>query len=630
MRPPKIAMVVANFITGDSRVQKAARWAASAGWDVTLIGRSKTGQLERFTLGRANVTRVPVRDLANGDGDWRQRALFADYERFESILDELRPDLIHAHDINMLGIAVRAKRRARLADHDVKVIYDAHEYVAGLTYVRPSWRLAMLADEYEYIAEAEAVMTVTEPLAEALCASYGLRELPAVVKNAPECQPLDVEADAAPTDIRADCGLAPDIPLIVYSGWVIAERGLATVVAALPQLPDVHFAIQASDGRRCRDLLRDAAALGVGDRLHVLPYVAAHQVSEYLRTATAGVLPPLRTEDDGVGFHTKYFEYMHARLPIVTSDVELHAEMTGRLGNGEVFTAGDVDSLVSATRAVVSDHDRYIAAYAVPGLLESNSWEAQVPALLDLYSRVTGMRPSRLDKLRVARASRASSDMAMDGAERMAESAGSAAYWEDRYRSGGTSGAGSYGRYAELSSEIINQVIRERGIEEVVEYGCGDGNQVAYLRVPKYIGLDVAPTAIKRCTDLFRDDQTKSFFLCDPEHRGDAAFSADCALSKEVIFHLVEDDVFERYMRRLFSSARRFVVIVSSDMNWSLNEYERHRRFTPWIASHLPEWRLAEKVASPAPYNFETGEGILSNFYVFHRERGTDERVTLR
>src|SRR5436305_1826918 len=162
----------------------------------------------------------------------------------------------------------------------------------------------------------------------------------------------------------------------------------------------------------------------------------------------------------------------------------------------------------------------------------------------------------------------------------MAKSAGSAAYWEDRYRSGGTSGAGSYGRYAELSSEIINRVIRERGIEEVVEYGCGDGNQLAYLRVAKYIGLDVAPTAIERCTELFRDDPSKSFFLCDPEHRGDAAFFADCALSKEVIFHLVEDDIFERYMRRLFSSARRFVIIVASDLDWWLTEYERHRRFT--------------------------------------------------
>jgi hypothetical protein len=60
-----------------------------------------------------------------------------------------------------------------------------------------------------------------------------------------------------------------------------------------------------------------------------------------------------------------------------------------------------------------------------------------------------------------------------------------------------------------------------------------------------------------------------------------------------------------------------------------LTEHERHRRFTPWIASHVPEWRLTEKIASPAPYNFETGEGILSNFYVFHREPGTDERVTL-
>jgi glycosyltransferase involved in cell wall biosynthesis len=635
MGPPKVVMVVTNFVTGDSRVQKMARWVARAGWDVTLVGRSKTDRQERFALGLARVIRVPVRPInSSAGGDWRRRVLLADYEGFELLLDELRPDLIHAHDIDTLGIAIRAKLRAQQEGREVKVVYDAHEYVAGLTYIRTSWRLAMLADEYEYISLADAVMTVTSQLAQALRVRYGLRELPVVVKNAPERRAQDVETDVELSDIRTDCGLPSTAELIVYSGWVIRERGLATVVAAMPQLPGVHFAVQASDRRRCADLEEQAKALDVGDRLHIIPYVAVHQVVDYLRTATVGVIPSLRTEDDEVVFTTKYFEYMHAHLPIVVSDVKPHAEMTRELGNGEVFIAGDVDSFALATRAVLNDRDRYVTAYDAPGLLETNSWEAQVPVIRELYTKVTGMAPSRVHKLRVALASWAPGDItdlegraapSMSGARGAASSRSdlpaSAAYWEQRYRSGGTSGRGSYSPYAELTAEIINRIFREREVEDLIEYGCGDGNQLSHLRVAKYVGLDAAPTAIERCAERFRDDPTKSFFLYNPKQHVDThgEFSADCALSKEVIFHLAEDDVFETYMRHLFASARRLVVIVASDLDWYLGPYNRHRRFTLWVEANLPEWQLVEKIDSPVPYNFDTREGMLSDVYVFER-----------
>jgi hypothetical protein len=49
--------------------------------------------------------------------------------------------------------------------------------------------------------------------------------------------------------------------------------------------------------------------------------------------------------------------------------------------------------------------------------------------------------------------------------------------------------------------------------------------------------------------------------LYDPhyfvDHQG--LFRAELGLSLEVIFHLVEDDVFDVYMRHLFASATRFV-----------------------------------------------------------------------
>lgn len=85
-------------------------------------------------------------------------------------------------------------------------------------------------------------------------------------------------------------------------------------------------------------------------------------------------------------------------------------------------------------------------------------------------------------------------------------------YWESRYKGGGNSGAGSYGRLAEFKAEIINEFIEKNSINKVIEFGCGDGNQLGMLKVAKYIGVDVSQTAISICRDKFFDKRNLS--LC--------------------------------------------------------------------------------------------------------------------
>lgn len=59
MSAPKVVMIVDNTVDGDSRVQKSARFMASLGWDVTLLGRSPTNRVVEEPLGEATLLRVP-------------------------------------------------------------------------------------------------------------------------------------------------------------------------------------------------------------------------------------------------------------------------------------------------------------------------------------------------------------------------------------------------------------------------------------------------------------------------------------------------------------------------------------------------------------------------------------------
>src|SRR5690349_24554192 len=55
----------------------------------------------------------------------------------------------------------------------------------------------------------------------------------------------------------------------------------------------------------------------------------------------------------------------------------------------------------------------------------------------------------------------------------------SPSYWEERYRQGGNSGVGSYGQLARFKAQTINRFVAEQAVTSVVEFGCGDGAQLA-------------------------------------------------------------------------------------------------------------------------------------------------------
>jgi hypothetical protein len=195
-------------------------------------------------------------------------------------------------------------------------------------------------------------------------------------------------------------------------------------------------------------------------------------------------------------------------------------------------------------------------------------------------------------------------------------------YWEERYARGGHSGRGSYGELAAFKADFLNGFVQEHGIRSVIEFGCGDGNQLSLAQYPGYIGLDVAKRAVIMCRERFARDATKSFFLYDPDAFVDrqGVFRAELGLSLDVIYHLVEDPVFEGYMRQLFGAAERFVIAYSSDAEVSDPEpHIRHRPFTRWVGRHLPEWRLVRRVSNPHQVSSDHRSGSFADFFVFQR-----------
>ncbi|MDX3237759.1 glycosyltransferase family 4 protein [Streptomyces sp. ME03-5709C] len=331
---------------------------------------------------------------AKGKRAWRRlEPVLWDYEMtYGKEIDALKPDIIHANDFRMLGVGARAAVRARAAGRKVKLVWDAHEYLPG---VRPwennaHWIPGNTAHESEYAPYADAVVTVSEGLADLLRERHGLDEQPTVVLNAPD-KPVEdlVTEDSEPVpDLRELCGIGPEVPLIVYSGSPGPQRGLGDMVEALPRLEGVHiaFVVPNPAAAYIRGLIERAGELGVGDRVHAVPYVPHWQVVRFLSAANVGCIPIHHWPNHEIALITKFFEYSHARLPLVVSDVKTMSEVTRATGQGEVFAAEDTADFVRAVRAVLDDPERYRSAYDKPGLLDAWTWEAQAAVLDQLYT----------------------------------------------------------------------------------------------------------------------------------------------------------------------------------------------------------------------------------------------------
>ncbi|MCQ6963213.1 hypothetical protein PV02_06575 [Methanolobus chelungpuianus] len=201
---------------------------------------------------------------------------------------------------------------------------------------------------------------------------------------------------------------------------------------------------------------------------------------------------------------------------------------------------------------------------------------------------------------------------------------GSIKYWEERYTQGGNSGSGSYNKLALFKAEVLNDFCEKNNVISVIEYGCGDGNQLSLANYKLYIGLDVSKKAIGICQKKFQNDLTKSFFYYDPFYFIDNAqiFSAHLALSLDVIYHLIEDEIYESYLSNLFKSAINYVIIYSSNCEGIYNDTEhvKHRCFTKWIEVNKPDWILISHLVNKYPFDSTNEkETSFADFYIYKK-----------
>src|SRR5262249_228553 len=254
----RLCMVVhAYYPLAEPRVQRAARAARDAGFEVTVIALRGPAEPAAETTDGVTVNRLPVHHRRGAS----LPALAVEYLRFVVLaLREVtrmtraeRFDVIHVHappDFLVLA-ALPPKRRGG------RVLLDIHDPAPHMFGARFGGRAGVLVLKWMQAAAAalaDAVVTVHEPYRRELVAAGIPDEKVAVVMNAP-----DEEVIATATDVseaaRFDFTLA-------YHGTLTHWYGVDLVLDAISILSGRHPEI-------------GATILGDGDALHHLQAQAA-------------------------------------------------------------------------------------------------------------------------------------------------------------------------------------------------------------------------------------------------------------------------------------------------------------------------------------------------------------------
>ena len=148
-----------------------------------------------------------------------------------------RPDAVHANDVATLIPGYFAARLSR-----AKLVYDTHEYAVGVPYRKAVWAWLAATIERLLIRRCDAVITVSDGIADRLQARYSLRERPTVVRNVP-----DLPSPGEAPDLREEMGIG-DAPLVLHQGAVADGRGGENLIRAVSFTESAHLLFLGADG----------------------------------------------------------------------------------------------------------------------------------------------------------------------------------------------------------------------------------------------------------------------------------------------------------------------------------------------------------------------------------------------
>lgn len=379
----RVVLLTCSPIVRDTRVLKTAASLQRVGHDVSAVGYGPAPRVEPALpliaiqepqpTTRQRLLTVAVRAPANLSPRlalplWQQSTT---HRALVAAALTLKPAVVHANDWMTLPAALEIKRKT-----GARVVYDSHEFATAEHEERLYWRLIsqrfVRAIEGGAIGQADAVVTVSASIADALQSAYGLPTCPRVVANTPR-----YEAHAfLPVGARLE---------VLFHGLLKPGRGLEMLIDAIALVRrPIRLTIRGFGGRGYVESLKQRAATA-GDRVQFVDAVAPADVVRAAVGADIGVfVADGASRQNDFALPNKVFDYMMAGASVLVGPGRDLSALIAETGAGFVTGAKTAQGLADAMDALsVADIEQ--AKRQALAAAQRLSWEAQERVLGDVY-----------------------------------------------------------------------------------------------------------------------------------------------------------------------------------------------------------------------------------------------------
>ncbi len=327
----KIGMVLDSQFPPDIRVENEATSLVQNGHDVHLLSYSHLPEFQAEEMWNGvHVVRNHLSKKLAKKGRGLINTYFDVYTPYwskliQKFISEYNPDVLHVHDLFMLGAAYKATNK-----YNLPIVADLHEnYVEGLKHYQfansfpGNWLISIdrwSKREIEWCKQADHIITVID---EAVNRYSGLGIDP---------KKISVVANYVNIDDFLD---VPDIPDIIkrigasfsatYIGGFDTHRGLEYTIRATElirkQIPDFKLVL-VGHGNNFDSLKDLAGQLDIEGSILFEGYQNPDTIPSYIKASQICLIPHLKTIHTDNTIPHKLFHYMLLAKPIVASNCD--------------------------------------------------------------------------------------------------------------------------------------------------------------------------------------------------------------------------------------------------------------------------------------------------------------------
>jgi glycosyltransferase involved in cell wall biosynthesis len=312
---------------------------------------------------------------------------------FSSTLQLLRvrADIYHAHVERALPacyIAARLRGKPFIIDTPELVLSDPR-------YARWS-KLRVLAIHIirHIVSHCAGYITASPLYPQEINKLYGAKDI-LFIRNVPPYRTVTKS-----NRLHRHLGLDSRVRIALYQGNIQHNRGLHLLVQAAPFLAQDIVIVMLGEGSQdtLPQLQSQIASLGVADRVKLLPPVPYAELLEWTASADIGlnVLPPDYSLSIKKCLPNKFFEYLMAGLPILSSELDAVAEIIKTYDVGKIVSSQAPEDVGAAINAILADHESLacMSANALEVTKQEFHWEKERLKLINFYAEILSKQKS--------------------------------------------------------------------------------------------------------------------------------------------------------------------------------------------------------------------------------------------